>query len=416
MRVKIEDVKVGKRVREDYGDIEGLAQSIQKYGLLHPVIVSDAMELIAGERRFKAHVYLGLGEIEVKKIGELSEMERAEIELEENIKRKQFTWQEEVRGKMLLDSIKKSIYGVAVQGHESDGWGVKDTALALGESVGEVSQDILLAKGIEMYPELKKEKNKTSAYKKLRRLKEQAIRAEIQKKLADVSPVESAHLGDCREVMAKLEQEFDLIVTDPPYGIDLPSSGKEYKQYGRDDIFEDREYETDEMLEGAFGEMYRLLKDGRHAYVFFGIARMNAFHKLLTKAGFDVDPIPIIWSKGASSAAANSDGWSRSYEAIFHCRKGKRELNRNPLDVAVFKPVPSRLRIHPVEKPVGVMKLLIEVSTLPGEVVLDPFAGSGVVGEAALKLKRDVVLIEKDKNSYNGVCERIRKIQGRMKE
>lgn len=411
MKVKIVDVKVGKKVREDYGDIEGLAQSIQKYGLFHPVIVSDAMELIAGERRFKAHVYLGLDEIEVKKIGELSKMEQAEIELEENIKRKQFTWQEEVRGKMFLDAIKKNIYGVAVQGHGSDGWGVKDTAMALGESVGEVSQDILLAKGIEMYPELKKEKNKTSAYKKLKRLKEQAIRAEIQKKLANVSPVESVHLGDCRKVMGKMEQEFDLIVTDPPYGVDLLSSGKEFKQYGRDDSFEDREYETDEMLEGAFGEMYKLLKDGRHAYVFFEITRMDAFHKLLTKAGFDVDPIPIIWSKGASNSAANSDGWSRSYEAIFHCRKGRRELNRCPLDVAAFKPVPSRLKIHPVEKPVGVMKLLIEVSTLPGEAVFDPFAGSGVVGEAALKLKRNVVLIEKDKDSYNGVCERIRKIQ-----
>ena len=86
-------------------------------------------------------------------------------------------------------------------------------------------------------------------------------------------------------------------------------------------------------------------------------------------------------------------------------------MNRCPLDVAAFKPVPSRLKIHPVEKPVGVMKLLIEVSTLPGEAVFDPFAGSGVVGEAALKLKRNVVLIEKDKDSYNGVCERIRKIQ-----
>jgi len=412
--LKLADIKVGKRVREEYGDITGLAGSIQKYGLLHPIVVNKdkkgEWELVAGERRFKAHLYLGLESIEVKELKNLTEMERAEIELEENIKRKAFTWQEEVQAKLLLDAIKKSIYGVATKGHKSDGWGVKDTAASLGESMGQVSMDIQLAKALELYPQLKGEKTKTSAYKKMKRLREAAIQKEIQRKLANVEPVDSVHCGDCRGIVPKLKERADLVLTDPPYGVDLPTSGKAYKHLKRDEIFEDREYETDDMLREAFKVMFDNLKDDRHAYVFIASARKRDITLLLVEAGFEVDDILLIWSKGTSSSAANSDGWSRSYEGILHCMKGSRPLNRNPLDVLNYKIVPSRIRIHPTEKPVALLQMLIEVSTLPGELVIDPFAGSGAVGEAAFRAKRDSILVEKDEGSYNSMCERIRKL------
>ena len=180
----------------------------------------------------------------------------------------------------------------------------------------------------------------------------------------------------------------------------------------REEIFEDREYETEDMLRGAFKAMFDNLKDDRHAYVFIGITKKDARIKLLEEAGFGVDSIPLIWSKGTSSAAAQPEGWSRSYESILHCTKGKRPLNRNPLDVLNYKIVPSRLRINPTsEKPVALMQMLIEVSTLPGELVLDPFAGSGATGEAAFRAKRDCILVEKDKDSYNSLCERMRKLE-----
>ena len=414
MKVKLADIKVGKRVREEYGDITGLASSIKRYTLLHPIVVTKDdkgnIELVAGERRFKAHLHLGREDIECKLLSDLSDMERAEIELEENIKRKAFTWQEEVQAKLILDAVKKSIHGVATKGHESNGWGVKDTAMALGESMGQVSMDIQLAKGLRLYPELANEKTKTAAFKKMKRLREAAIQKEIQKKLAGVEPVDSAHCGDMRIVVPKLKGRVDGIVTDPPYGIDLPTSGKAYKHLKRDEIFEDREYETDDMLREAFKVMYDWLKDDRHAYVFIASARKDAITKMLREAGFDVDDIALIWSKGTSSSAANPEDWSRSYEGILHCMKGSRPLNRNPLDVLNYKIVPSRLRIHPTEKPVALMQALIEVSTLPGEVVGDPFAGSGAVGEAAFRAKRDAVLVEQNKDSYNSMCERMRKL------
>jgi ParB-like chromosome segregation protein Spo0J len=64
MKVKIEDIKIGKRHRVDMGDIAGLAASIEHLGLLHPVVISSKKELIAGKRRLLAFEKLGRREIE----------------------------------------------------------------------------------------------------------------------------------------------------------------------------------------------------------------------------------------------------------------------------------------------------------------------------------------------------------------
>ena len=87
-KVKVKDVKVGRRCREDYGDIEGLALSIQRFGLLHPIVVDEDLHLLAGERRLRAHEFLGLKEIEVTYKKDLDDAQKKELELEENLKRR----------------------------------------------------------------------------------------------------------------------------------------------------------------------------------------------------------------------------------------------------------------------------------------------------------------------------------------
>lgn len=91
MKLPLEAIVVGDRRREDYGDIAGLAASIQTYGLLHPIVVDDTGALVAGERRLRAVESLGWESVDVRDIGELSDAERAEIELEENLQRKDLT-------------------------------------------------------------------------------------------------------------------------------------------------------------------------------------------------------------------------------------------------------------------------------------------------------------------------------------
>ena len=89
--VRVENIRVVDRLREDYGDIAGLAESIQTHGLLHPLTIDQGNRLIAGERRLRAMKQLGFVEVECRRFHLLSESERREIELEENLRRKDLT-------------------------------------------------------------------------------------------------------------------------------------------------------------------------------------------------------------------------------------------------------------------------------------------------------------------------------------
>ena len=85
MILRISDVKVGQRVRDEFGDMEALAGSIKEHGLLHPIVVDSDYNLIAGCRRLLACERIGLTEIEAKVLEDISEKELRVLELEENI-------------------------------------------------------------------------------------------------------------------------------------------------------------------------------------------------------------------------------------------------------------------------------------------------------------------------------------------
>jgi ParB-like chromosome segregation protein Spo0J len=97
MKVRLDAIIVGERRRQELGDIDGLASSIQRYGLLHPIVVDAEQRLIAGGRRLVACERLGWCEVETRSLGDLSEAERREIELEENLRRKDLTEYERSR-------------------------------------------------------------------------------------------------------------------------------------------------------------------------------------------------------------------------------------------------------------------------------------------------------------------------------
>jgi ParB-like chromosome segregation protein Spo0J len=81
----------GERRRDDMGDLSGLAKSLERYGLLHPIVIDDQDTLIAGGRRLEAAKQLGWQEIDCRLYGSLTDTERREIELEENLQRKDLT-------------------------------------------------------------------------------------------------------------------------------------------------------------------------------------------------------------------------------------------------------------------------------------------------------------------------------------
>lgn len=412
----IKEVKVGERMRKSFEDIDALAESIRVFGQIEPIVLDENNQLIAGERRLRATIQLRRETIKVIYIHDLSEVQKKEIELEENIQRKDFTWQEEVNAKFELHKLKQSIHGAAVQGAQgkavsNDGkWHLKDTAIALGESVGSVSMDIQLAKGMMAFPELLKEKNKHTAFKRLQQERGHILNEELAKRITRTNTIQHPDVicGNCIEEMQKMETaSVDLILTDPPYGIEVGES-QTYKRMTISDVnFVDTDFDTFDLLDKAFKEMFRVLKNNRHAYIFFAIDKYTAVVNLLTKHGFEVHHIPIIWDKGSGSYPSQMTTYVHSYEPILHCWKGSRKLNGTPRNIFTIKRVPSSSKIHPTQKPTELLRDIINLSTSPGELVFDPFAGSGATIIAAKESQRRAIGIELNPIYHANICIRL---------
>lgn len=107
-KCSIADIAVSERIREDMGNIRELAESMQRYGLIHPVVLDANRNLVAGGRRLEAARNLGWTEVEVRFLGELSDRERRYIELEENVRRKDLTEYERSQRLMeLMEAVKE---------------------------------------------------------------------------------------------------------------------------------------------------------------------------------------------------------------------------------------------------------------------------------------------------------------------
>ncbi|HBP09682.1 MULTISPECIES: ParB N-terminal domain-containing protein [unclassified Treponema] len=107
MLVKIEDIKVKKRVRRDLGDLTALKESMHRYGLMNPITLNSNYELVAGERRLEAAKSLGWERINANVLdANVDNIRQLEMELEENNQRKEFTDEELMEGYKRLEKLK----------------------------------------------------------------------------------------------------------------------------------------------------------------------------------------------------------------------------------------------------------------------------------------------------------------------
>ena len=176
---------------------------------------------------------------------------------------------------------------------------------------------------------------------------------------------------------------MDLILTDPPYGIDYQSN--------RRVVWEKLPKFTGdcglEWLERFVDEAYRVLAMNRHFYCFCRWDTYHIFHCAIEKR-FRIKNA-LVWIKSNHGSGDLTGAYAPQYEMVIFASKGRRKLNgkRHP-DILEFPTVSSRKRKHPVQKPVELLKLLIEKSTNAGEIVLDPFAGVGSTALAAREIRR----------------------------
>lgn len=195
--------------------------------------------------------------------------------------------------------------------------------------------------------------------------------------------------GDCLEVMKSLADEsVDLVLTDPPYGMDYQSSWRTATKQ-----FEKIQGDIDTAWFVPFAqEIYRVLKNDRHAYIFCNDYAISTFRDELEKIGF-TNKRTLVWVKNNHTSGDLEGDYGNKTEFILYVQKGRRLLNgRRETNVLEYDRVACDL--HPTQKPVDLCEFLIDKSTQEGETVLDPFCGSGSVLEASKGLKRGYIGVE----------------------
>lgn len=425
MKIPIKDITINKtdkntkRFRKDFGNVIELSESLKDVGQLHPLVVSEhcfehkKYILIAGERRLRAAIYLGWTEIEVTLKKNVSNTLAKKMELEENVMRKDISWEEQIDALQQIHELKLVECGQATRTKE--GWSIEKTAKAIGASVGMVSQDIKLAKQLKDNPKLRrkvKNLNKASARKVVNQeLAAEALRVVMKNKNVNIK-FDFKNLPCEVGIKEIASNSIHCLITDPPFALDKIATvgggkGDVGLQYNTTESNVSTERELTRIYDILIPELHRILVRGAHFYMFLGMGWYTRLVKLFRESGFAVDDQPIIWDKGRTSLPSRGAHYMSKYEAILFGHKP-------PQDRMVLKPTPNVLsiqtinpssRIHPLQKPFELLKILIENSTSSGETVLDLFVGSGSTLSAAQKLGRNSKGFEMDEGNYLRACK-----------
>ncbi len=224
-------------------------------------------------------------------------------------------------------------------------------------------------------------------------------------------PINKIYNMDCLEGLKLIpDNSIDLVVTDPPYkivqggcsnkAVTINACGRILNKHDGDNIelvkkgkiFNHNEIQFNEWLP----EIYRVLKDNSHCYIMINGRNLAELQMEAEKVGFEFHNI-IGWDKGN---ATPNKWYMQRLEFILFLRKGKAK-NINNMGTTTLLQVPNfkkGTKQHPTEKPIDLMKILIENSSSENEIVLDPFMGVGSTALACKELNRQFIGFELDKH------------------
>lgn len=391
MKVKLDDVVIlPDRFRSvENLDIKGLCKSLANYGQLQPIVLEDETNvLVAGFRRYSAAKEIKWEEIEAIYKSQLTERKRREMELEENIQRKQMDFMEVEKAKVEIHKLRVA---------EDPNWTQNATARLLDQSIGNISQALLITKAAELFPEVAEAKSYKQALSIAKaKLQLQKRVREVAANTTDYGEIEQRILlGDCVELIKALpDGMFKIVLTDPPFGInyDDRKAGTEGAVTAYVDDKESYEY----ILTMA-ADIYRVLaKDGWLIW-FLGPSWYERCKAIFRDVGFTVDEIPVIWDRSEGRTYTNRPDhyFARAYDIALHAFKGDPQIiKRNRPNIIRIMPVSTEDRELMVERPIELYEELLDRLTIPGEAVLDPFLGSGSTLAAASRRKQPFVGIE----------------------
>lgn len=412
-----------------------LANSIERNGLIHPITVrrsNDRVILVAGEQRSEAIEYLWNmgsqvrcggkvfpeGQLPCIDLKNLNPIDAFEIELEENIRRRDLSWQEKSTATSQLFELRRLQAEKAGKPVPTVAEIAKEIRGDSGGAHERTRKEIIVSKHLAD-EDVSKAKTVDEAFKVIKRKEELQKSAELGRSVG-LTFNNSAHSllrGDCLELLKTLPSEsFDCILTDPPYGIDAQdynSSGGKAGGGGSGSHFYDDSPETWVTLMKAFlPQICRLAKPQAHFYMFCDVDNFWHAKQLLQIAIFDtrtdwkIFRTPLIFINPTAIRAPWPDqGPQRKWQMILYAVKGSKHVNHLRPDVLTY-PSDDNLNHH-AQKPVALYTDLLSRSCNPGDSVLDPFCGTGTIFPSAHELKVRATGIELDESAYGIAVKRL---------
>ena len=229
--------------------------------------------------------------------------------------------------------------------------------------------------------------------------------------------------GECLETMDLLIDQgvkVDAIITDPPYKITARGNGGnsggmlQKKEVNNGKVFKTNDLE----IEDSLPKLYNLLKNESHCYIMTNNKNITNYLSKIKDLYFNGDKKQkfhyiknLIWVKDNKIMGQT---YMSQFEYIIMLRKGKHKKINNcgTSDVLSFKNKKmkdiNKKTVHDTEKPIDLMAVLINNSTLEGQKILDPFMGIGTTGIACKKTGRNFIGVELDKGYYDISCKRIK--------
>lgn len=207
---------------------------------------------------------------------------------------------------------------------------------------------------------------------------------------------------DCFLAIKEIEDKsVDLIVTDPPYGINFT---KGYKSGSTELVHGDDGFSVMFFIDELMNEFKRVLKPNSAIYIFTRFDVMP-YWWLKLKNYFDAKN-QIIWFKGGGGMGDLKGNYSYNYESIMFATNGKHQI-RGKRDGSVWQFGKCKPEFHETQKPVELIEKILEHSSDKGAVVLDPFIGSGSTGIACKNMGRSFIGFEMIKSNFEIAEKRV---------
>ena len=365
-----------------------LKDSIYRLGLIHPIVVTRELELVSGERRYTACRQLGWTNIPAQYTDELDPARLRAIELEENIKRLDITWQDQTNAIREYHRLRAS---------EDPKWTQQDTAEAIGLSRVQTNAYLMVADELSnpRIADLPKFSVAFGIVKRAAERRDNQIISEILGAPAAVpepQPILTTDFVDWTET--HVSPKFNLVHCDFPYGIEANTFNQ--GAAGAHGGYLD----TTQHWHHLMGALRKTTKyhttDACHLMFWFAMRKGdNRLYEttclMLEQMGWTINPIPLVWMKsdGVGIIPDPERGPRQIYETCLLGSKGDRKIVRSVANAYASPTVRDK---HMSEKPEPMLRHFFGMLVDANTVLLDPTCGSGSALRAAESLGAKYVL------------------------